>query len=175
MFLIVLSILGIGMFFSSSSDEIVARNYRDREFALRAAEAAINEAKLRILGMFDALNPPTTAPVALSEDSCSLAPLPTGFTCDQASYTSSTVDLYSATPLGAALNSYLSDKKASPEIAGLAAQPRYLIVLTDITECSQSAVAGVAGSDTRTCFKIFGQAKGRLDSTRVNLIEMYLR
>lgn len=173
MFLVVLSMLGIGMFFSTSSDEIAARNFRDREIALRAAEAAINEAKLRIHGMFDAANPPTgTAPLALSTDSCNT--IIEGFSCDSAAYATSSVDLFSGSPLpGTSLGSYST--AISPTLADLPTQPRYLIVLTGIEECSQSAVSGSGGGSSRDCFKIFAQGRGRLGSSRVDLIEMYLR
>lgn len=179
MFLVIVTILGVGMFFTSSSDEIVARNFRDREIALRAAESAINEAKLRIHGMFDKDTLPTTATDALSVDTCDLASLPAGFSCDQTTYASSTVDLFSGTPPpGTDVGSYNPNAPAANTVSpplGLPTQPRYLIVLTDIQECSVSMVAGVDGGDTRSCFKIFGQGRGRLASTRVNLIEMYLR
>ncbi len=180
MFLVIVTILGVGMFFTSSSDEIVARNFRDREIALRSAESAVNEAKLRIHGMFDKDSEPTTAPEGLSVDTCDLATLPAGFSCDKTTYASSTVDLFSGgTPPGANVGSYNPNAPAantvSPALGLLPTQPRYLIVLTDIQECSVSAVAGADGADTRTCFKIFGQGRGRLTSTRVNLIEMYLR
>ena len=180
MFLVVVTILGVGMFFTSSSDEIVARNFRDREIALRAAESAVNEAKLRIHGMFSKASVPTAAPEGLSVDTCDLATLPAGFSCDKTTYASSSVDLFSGgTPPGANVGSYNPNAPAantvSPQLSLLPTQPRYLIVLTDIQECSMSAVAGADGADTRTCFKIFGQGRGRLSSTRVNVIEMYLR
>ena len=181
MFLVIVTILGVGMFLTSSSDEIVARNFRDREIALRAAESAINEAKLRIDGMFDRDHPPTTAPDPLSVDTCDLATLPAGFSCDQATYMSSSVDLFSGgTPPGANVGSYnpnntTPNSSVSPPLNGLTAQPRYLIVLMALENCTLAKVAGSDPPETRECFKIFGQGRGRLANTRVNLIEMYLR
>lgn len=190
MFLVIVTILGVGMFLTSSSDEIVARNFRDREIALRAAESAINEAKLRINGMFDRDHPPTTAPDPLSVDTCDLATLPAGFSCDQAAYMSSSVDLFSGgTPPGANVGSYnpnnTTPNNVSPpytlledepeNLAALSVQPRYLIVLMALENCTLAKVAGSDPPETRECFKIFGQGRGRLASTRVNLIEMYLR
>ena len=49
-FLVVLTMLGLGMFFSTNSEEKMARNFRDKEIALQAAEAALNEAKMLITG-----------------------------------------------------------------------------------------------------------------------------
>lgn len=173
MFLVILSILGIGMYQLSSSDEIVARNFRDREIALRAAEAAVNEAKLRIGGMFDKNHLPTVAPVTLTQETCFLATLPSGFSCDRSSYTSSTIDLYGGVAPYAAVGSYDPSPsfKVSPTLVGVADQPRYLIVLTGMADCTTS---GISETDTRSCYKIFAQAHGRLSTTRVNLIEMYI-
>jgi len=181
-FLVVLSLLGIGMFYSTSSDEAVARNFRDREIALRAAEAAINEAKLMINGMFDKANLPSSVPVMLTGDSCDVTLK--GFSCDRATYETSSIDLFGgAFATSASLGSYspTSDHTVSPALIeapalnGVAAQPRYLIVLTGLDECSTSALSDSPNEGSQTCFKIFAQGRGRLANTRVNLIEMYLR
>ena len=173
MFLVILSILGIGMYQLSSSDEIVARNFRDKEIALRAAEAAVNEAKLRINGMFDKDHLPTVAPATLTGETCFLATLPSGFSCDRSSYTSSSVDLFGTGASYAEVGSYDPSPSfhVSPAIVGVSTQPRYLIVLTGMADCTTS---GISETDTRNCYKIFAQARGRLSTTRANLIEMYI-
>ena len=51
-FLVVLTLLGIGVYSTTTSEEKMARNFRDKEIALQAAEAAINEAKILITGSF---------------------------------------------------------------------------------------------------------------------------
>jgi len=173
-FLVVLSFLGIGMFYSTSSDEAVARNFRDREIALRAAEAAINEAKLLIGGQFNSDNLPSSVPIMPTGDSCDVTLA--GFSCDRATYATSSVDLFSgASAPGTDLGSYHPTSEVSPALSGVFAPPRYLVVLTGLDDCSTSALSDSPGEGAQTCFKIFAQGRGRLKNTRVNLIEMYLR
>ena len=98
-FLVVLTMLGLGMFFSTNSEEKMARNFRDKEIALQAAEAALNEAKMLITGSYDLSAPPSPIPRTLSSANCYVN-TPTGFTCDQT--TSPSVDLFATgTPPGA--------------------------------------------------------------------------
>lgn len=184
MFLVIVTILGVGMFFMSSSDELVARNFRDREIALRSAEAAVNEAKLMIHGMYDRSRLPSKLPQQLNAETCGHSPLPRGFSCDRAAFTASTIDLFAAGTAGmasaASVGTYNPNGGAashvSPPLAGLSEQPRYLIVLSNLDECSSERATGADGpADLRTCFKIFGQGRGRLANTRVNLVEMYVR
>lgn len=160
-FLVILTLLGIGVFTSTVSEETVARNFRDKEIALQAAEAALNEAHVLITGSFDNNPMPPSARRSLSEDSCHIN-TPTGYSCDQ-TINASTLNLYSGSGLGAPVGTLgLSD---SPDISGLYAAPRYLVIWRKPGECANSNVG--------SCFQIVAQAKGRLANTRVNLVEMY--
>lgn len=49
-FMVALTLLGVGMVRSTSSDERIGANSRDRDIAFAAAEAAIRDAEIRILG-----------------------------------------------------------------------------------------------------------------------------
>ena len=77
-FLVVLTLLGIGVYSTTTSEEKMARNFRDKEIALQSAEAALNEAKMLINGSYNSGGTPRKP---LSEESCYRG-TPTGFTCD---------------------------------------------------------------------------------------------
>jgi hypothetical protein len=169
-FLVVLTMLGIGVFYSATTEERIARNFRDQEIALRAAEAAIEEAKMLITGSYDNSTALANPPVALNGDRCWSETIP-GFSCRPDVYNSPFVDLYaSGTPPGTNLGTYdpRADGKTSPTIPGLASSPRYLIVLVTNEECGQNT-----GGEGMSCFRIYGQARGRVASTRVNLVELF--
>lgn len=161
-FLVVLTMLGVGMFFSTNSEEKMARNFRDKEVAFHAAEAALNEAKMLITGSYNLAAPPSTLPTVLTHSNC-YANTPAGFTCDESILP--TVDLFaSGTPPGTNLGSY--NASSSPTITGLSAQPRYLII--------SYANPGVCSASTSgDCFLIIAQARGRLSSTQVKLVELF--
>jgi len=174
-FLVVLTMLGLGVFFSTNSEEQMARNFRDQEIGLQGAEVALNEAKMRISASHDKdNNVPTTLPIALSLATCFKSPAEPGFSCDHSAYLSPFVDLFaSGTPPGTDVGSYnptgASVNPTSPTLYGVTAQPRYLIVLSPLENCSLGSGEGA----TTRCYKIFAQARGRLPGTRVNLVEMY--
>ena len=69
MFLVVLSLLGIAMVSSTSVEEKMARNARDMDVATQAAEAALRDARIRIMGVY--ANPPTPLNSYAFADDCS--------------------------------------------------------------------------------------------------------
>lgn len=167
-FLVVLTLLGIGVYATTTSEEKMARNFRDKEIALQAAEAALNEAKILITGSFQSGG---TQRFPLSDASCYSSTAITGFTCDvrhddprNPSYYYAKLDLYSSGSVtsGAPLNQIGSD---SPAITGVVSQPRYLVIWQNPTVCG--------ASNTGTCFRIIAQGRGRLPNTRVNLVELF--
>lgn len=157
-FLVVLTLLGIGVFATTTSEEKMARNFRDREIALQAAEAALNEAKILITGSFLSGG---TQRYPLSDRSCYSSTSIVGFSCDP-TINAATVDLFSGSVTGAPLNQIGSD---SPAIVGVSSQPRYLVIWQDPKVCG--------ASNTGTCFRIIAQGRGRLANTRVNLVELF--
>lgn len=162
-FLVALTLLGIGVFSTTISEEKMARNFRDKEIALLAAEAALNEAKILITASYNSASAPTTIPTPLSEDKCSSG-TPTGYSCDP-TINANTLDLFSGSTTGAAVGGGGVIATVSPAIVGVNAAPRYLVVWRE------SAVCG--NSNTSYCFQIIAQAKGRLANTRVNLVELF--
>ena len=159
-FLVALTLIGIGVFSTTVSEERIARNFRDKEIALQAAEAGLNEAKFLITGSYDSTNPPTTKPTPLSEEKC-YAGTPTGYSCDP-NINPLTTDLIT-TATGAPLGTLST--MGSPTVIGLFAQPRYLVVWQSASVCGASS--------SGFCFLIISQAQGRLTGTRVNLVELF--
>ena len=165
-FLVVLTLLGIGVYSTTTSEERMARNFRDKEIALQSAEAALNEAKMLINGSFDSLIP-SNAKKPLSEDRCYQATVTTGFSCDPM-INASTLDLFAAPGTSAQMGSDSTSDVGialSPAIVGLNIQPRYLVIWKTPDVC------GV--SNTGDCFQIIAQGRGRLPNTRVNLVERF--
>ncbi|MDP3540573.1 MAG: PilX N-terminal domain-containing pilus assembly protein [Azonexus sp.] len=162
-FLVALTLLGIGVFSTTISEEKMARNFRDKEIALIAAEAALNEAKILITASYNSGTPPTTVPTPLSEDKC-YSGTPTGYSCDP-TINANTLDLFSGSVTGAAVGGGGVIASVSPAIVGVSSAPRYLVVW------QKSSVCGI--SNTSYCYQIIAQAKGRLTNTRVNLIELF--
>ena len=111
-FLVVLTLLGIGVYSTTTSEEKMARNFRDKEIALQSAEAALNEAKMLINGSY---NSGGTQRKPLSEESCYKS-TPTGFTCDPTTPVA-TLDLFSGSITGAPVGQIGTD--ISPTIVGL--------------------------------------------------------
>ena len=115
-FLVVLTLLGIGVYSTTTSEEKMARNFRDKEIALQSAEAALNEAKMLINGSY---NSGGTQRKPLSEESCYRS-TPTGFTCDPTTPVA-TLDLFSGSITGAPVGQIGTD--ISPTIVGLYKAP----------------------------------------------------
>ena len=160
-FLVILTLLGIGVYSTTTSEEKMARNFRDKEIALQAAEAALNEAKIWITASYDLSGTtPNPLPQMLTTDNCPSTTA--GFICEPSGITDyKSYDLFANSTTSAAVGT------RSASVTGLSAQPRYLIILEkDSSLCGPSSV-------TPYCFKILAQAQGRLSTTRVNLIEQF--
>lgn len=178
LFLVILTILGIGVFSTTLSEERMARNFRDKTIALQGAEAAINEAKIFITGSYDASHVPSTLPKPLSEQRCYDGSTIPGFSCDP-NISPVSLDLFSGSLNGAPLGTVDSTVGASgtsaisPTILGFPSsfgslttgQPRYLVVWQQPSACGTS--------NTGACFMIIAQSLGRLNTTRVNLVELF--
>ena len=177
-FMVVLTMLGVAVFYSTTAEERMARNYRDKEIALQGAEAALNEAKLLITGSYnDTTADSCTVKYALSASNCFINTPGDAFTCNpNTAQDRITVDLYSGSGQGVALGSVDSSASTnctrSPVIPGFFSsnQPRYLVVLDNARNCGTVQISQQSGM---TCFAIIAQARGRLSGTRVNLVTSY--
>lgn len=154
-FLVVISLIGASMFSTTTVEERVARNSRDREFAFAAAEAALRDAELRLTGnwQWPARGLATT----------DFSPDCTGGLCDARAAPLATAvhtrDFYAQGAVAIALGTITG----SPTIPGLASarQPRYMIEML------------CASCKDNPRFRITVQAAGRLPNTVVMLQEMY--
>ncbi|MDD2663577.1 MAG: PilX N-terminal domain-containing pilus assembly protein [Dechloromonas sp.] len=166
-FLVVLTLLGISVYWTSTADERMARNFRDKEIALLGAEAAMNEAIMLITGSYDSASTPSPKPTAMSSDRCFTNP-PTGFSCDS-SLSPTSLDLFSGAVTGAPLGQIGTN--LSPTISGYdgGVQPRYLVILQKPDACGPSENA----KNESTCFLIVSQSRGRLPNTQVNLLTLF--
>ena len=167
-FLVILTLLGIGMYSTTTSEEKMARNFRDKEIALQAAEAALNVAKIWITASYNTGATPSPLPQPLTTDNCPSSM--NGFICEPSGITDyKSLDLFNTSSANYAVvhSNAKVPSSISPSIAGLAVQPRYLVVLEkDSSMCGPS-------SATPYCFKILAQAQGRMGTTRVNIIEQF--
>ncbi len=168
-FLVILTLLGIGVYSTTTSEEKMARNFRDKEIALQAAEAALNEAKIWITASYNTSSTaPSPLPQPLTSDNCPSSM--NGFICEPSDITDyKSLDLFNTSSANYAVvrSNTKVPSSISPSIVGLSAQPRYLVVLEkDSSMCGPS-------SATPYCFKILAQAQGRMGTTRVNIIEQF--
>jgi type IV pilus assembly protein PilX len=115
MFLVVLSLLGIAMVSSTSVEERMARNARDQDVAMQAAESALRDARIRITGYY--ANPATPLNSWDFADDCSNG------LCTR----NATQPVWSNFSLDTTPSLALGTTTGSPTIVGVSAQPRYLI------------------------------------------------
>jgi type IV pilus assembly protein PilX len=175
-FLVVLTMLGLSMFGVTSSEEKMARNFRDSEVAHEAAEAALRDAEIRIDGFYvfatdAAAAPKPISPLAFSQD-C------TNGLCEK-SATQPVENMFGAgTDNSAALSSCpggcngdgSGTTTSSPTVNGVAAQPRYLIEKMDW----QSAGNSLSNPVPKQAYRITAKGVGRSGKTEVLLQEIYL-
>jgi len=176
-FLVILTIIVLSTVNVSTSDEKIARNSRDKDIAFAAAEAAMRDAEMYLSGSYVYPYTPVNhpPPLAASVASYFLPTCPTAL-CDLRS-TVLTVPIDQLDFIngdtrdsGIAANSVpiggpLGATTGSPIIAGVYAQPRYLIeVINNYNLSSSSTIA----------FRITAQAVGRSSNTRVTLQELYM-
>lgn len=182
LFMIVLTIIVISITGTTTVEERVARNFRDRDIAFAAAEAALRDAELHLTGQWKW----PYAPVDINSFNVTCD----NGLCDALSARNwqplDRVDFFS-TDAVAAFGSHTAKAQSvaigtvtgSPDFqvtTGSSAfiwvadnRPRYMIE----TLCSQLGSA-TASTCTRV-FRITAQARGRLANTRVVLQEIYLK
>lgn len=163
LFLVMLSILGTTAIQTSSLEEKMTGNERDRQIAFEAAEAALRDAEREI---FLSLNPNS----------------PFDSACDNGLCTPSTtavpqwdgVDWMSATPrqYGA-----FTGAGAYP-VTGLARTPRYIIEILPRMAASAGNSAGLGARSSTTAgtpYRVTAVGWGRRPTTQVTLQSVYVR
>ncbi len=167
MFMVVLTIVGIAIVNSTSSDEKMARNFRDSDVAFAAAEAALRDAELHISGAWRV--PYAPVDLASFNSTCD------GGLCDATPASAQSfqpvdrLDFYGSS--GAGSNSLALGAvtgTGSVAIQDVAAQPRYMV------EVVCTALGSQVGATCNKAFRITAQAQGRSSNTRVTLQEIYL-
>jgi len=160
MFLVVLSLLGMGMVSSTSVEEKMSRNARDQDVAMQAAEAALRDARIRITGYWS--NPATPVSGFDFVDDC------TNGLCSR----NATQPVYTNFSLDAAPSSALgTGTTGSPALVGVAQPPRYLIERIVIQKPGDT-VTGTAGG--LIAHRITAKGFGRSSSTQVILQEVVI-
>lgn len=167
-FLVVLTIIGVGVVGTTTTEEKMARNFRDNDLAFAAAEAALRDAELRINGTFKKRNEIDAYRFDLmTEEFGKNANTCTDGICNVADDKRPVYDHFSLT---SAPSAPLGTVTGTPDIAQVSAQPRYLIEKTLKAIPGESAVLG---PKTASLFRITAVGYGRLSAQTV-LQETYL-
>jgi len=133
MFLVVLSMLGLAMVSSTSVEERMARNARDQDVAMQAAEAALRDARIRVTGQY---NSPATPLASYNfADDC------TSGLCSP----NATQPVWSAFSLDASPSTALGTTTSSPTMQGVSQQPRYLVERIVIQQPGASLTGTASG------------------------------
>lgn len=156
-FLVVFTIIGVGVVGTTTTEEKLARNFRDLDISLAAAEAALRDAEVRINGYW--------SKPALPIDPYAFSPNCTDGLCDRNAQ-QPVHEKYSLTAspsieLGAGTT-------GTPEIAQVSAQPRYLIESTCGNIPGESAT-----KPCQTIYRITSLGFGRL-TAQTMLQENYI-
>lgn len=172
-FLVVLTIIGVGVVGTTTTEEKMARNFRDNDTAFAAAEAALRDAELRINGTFKKKNEIDTYRFDLLTDefghddnTC------TNGICSMRTDPSSNDKrpVYDHFSLTGAPSAALGTVTGTQELAQVNAQPRYLI------ERTLKPIPGESLSRPETAknlFRITSVGYGRLSAQTI-LQETYL-
>ena len=175
--LVVLSLMGISLYSTTTAEELMARNYRDVEVAGQAAEAALRDAKIRIRGWWvyvadkNALPKPVD-PLAFSS-ACT-----NGLCVGAAQPVDRNVSMTAAPSVklgecpGSCDGLGNGTATSSPAVNGLSAaqQPRYLIELIDY----KPPGVDLSSSVPIYAYRISAMGRGRLTTTQVLRQEVYV-
>ncbi|MFM8332078.1 MAG: PilX N-terminal domain-containing pilus assembly protein [Candidatus Methylumidiphilus sp.] len=174
-FLLVLTLLGVSVVGTTTSEEKMSRNFRDSLVAFNAAEAALRDAEIRLTGVYS--DPPTPMN-GIFDDNCANG------LCSQAVAMSHAMAVYDIYPMTAAPAVALggavcgggaavagaatgSPLMVVPGAVGLR-QPCYLI------ELLPSGVPGESASNTSAYYRITAIGWGRSPTTQVILQEEFI-
>lgn len=178
--LVVLTLLGMSLYGTTSVEEKMARNYRDSEVANQAADAALRDAEIRISGYYVYATQSTTAtPIPIDNNafnsSCDYG------LCDPTveqpvdkkySMTASPSVALGDCPGAGQCNGSGGGGSTtdSPAIVGVAAQPRYLVERIPWTPTGTS----VSDGGVNYAYRVTAVGYGRSDTTRVFLQEIFI-
>jgi type IV pilus assembly protein PilX len=171
MFMVALTLLGVGMVRSTTSEERMGANTRDYDVAFAAAEAALRDAEIRLQGVYVyPAKPASITQFPAAADSCGTNKLATDTTSligycygitTQPIFTNTSFSLDDTTK-AATLGQYTS----TPTLQGVSTQPNYYVELLQIPK------AGTSG--LMTAYRITSKGYGRRSTTQVLLQEVVL-
>lgn len=167
MFMVVMTIVGMAIVDSTSSDEKMARNFRDSDIAFAAAEAALRDAELHVSGAWQW--PYVPVDLASFNSTCADGLCDATPASAQSFQPVDQLDFFGATAPGSnsvALGSVTGT--GSVAVQGVADQPRYMI------EVVCTVLGAQTGPTCNKAFRITAQARGRSSNTRITLQEIYL-
>lgn len=166
-FLVVLTIIGIGVVSTTRSEEIMARNFRDMDVGLAAAEAALRDGELRVTGYWS--NPAKPAQFYVDLDTCSagLCVTSLGTSAPAPVYDRFAMDGSTGDPSALIGSAQTGHVNQSPSIANVSAQPRYLVEQLPMQRPGSSLTSGTA-----FVYRITSKGFGR-GAAQVTLQELY--
>lgn len=168
--MVVLTILGLSASGTSSIETLMAASFRDRDRAFAAAEAALRDAEIRISGYWTFPAAPVN-PYGFPDDNAT--------TCTSDGLCSPGVtqpvhasDFYGAAAPGSTSEdfSWNTGGSRTPDIEGLANQPRHLIERV----CRIAPGESATGATCQYVYRVTAQATGAKSTTRVTLQEVYV-
>lgn len=163
-FLVVLTILGVGVVGTTTTEEKLARNFRDNDIAFAAAEAALRDAEVRITGYF---KKPSEITDYLTDFSYLFRGDCTDGLCKLDDIPADKRPVYDYFSLTEAPSAALGTVTGTPEIKQVSAQPRYLMERT----CGR--IPGESATKCQTYYRITAIGFGRLSAQSI-VQETYL-
>jgi type IV pilus assembly protein PilX len=164
-FMVALTLLGVGLVKATATEEQMGRNYRDYDRAFAAAEAALRDAEIRISGVYGAqpLSYPANWPATNTASNCSNG------LCVFGSPNLPQPPIYanSSWSLDASPAAQLGNTTGTPAIVGVSQQPNYYIEYINI-------VGYGAQGGTQPAFRITAKGYGLFSTTQVLLQEVVL-
>ena len=169
-FMVALTLLGVGMVKSTTSEERMGANTRDYDLAFAAAEAALRDAEVRISGVWvsptqplSPLNFPDTANLCGTNNTGTTSEIGLCYKITSQPIFTNTTFTLDDTGHAATLGVYTS----TPTIQGVSTQPHYYIELV--------AVPAYGGGASLNAYRITSKGYGARATTQVLLQEVYLQ
>jgi Tfp pilus assembly protein PilX len=160
-FMSILTLVGLSISNMTTTEEKMARNFRDQDIAFAAAEATVRDAELRITGYY--ANPATPVDPYGFNSGCS-----NGLCSPEATQPVDGYDFFGSSTPGSNAST-LGTSTNSPTISNLYSQPRYMIERI----CRQTPGVSATGSTCQMVYRITVQSRGNQQNTRTTLQEMY--
>ena len=163
MFMVALTLLGVGMVRSTTSEERMGANSRDYDVAFAAAEAALRDAEIRVQGVYVNPSVPLSFTSFPTSSGCGSTGAQRGlcYGLTEQAFTNQSLDAAPSAPLG-----YIDGTTVTgtPTITGVNKAPNYLIEIIQIQN--------TGGTAPLVAYRITSKGFGRRDTTQVQLQEV---